>query len=344
MKAVFVNGPNSVFVDEVPSPKPNDGDLIVKMHSCGLCGSDLEKIYGQYGMSSVRLGHETAGEVIEIGKAVKHFSPGDRVFIHHHVPCYSCHYCLHGDYTMCNKYQSSNIDPCGLSEQILVPEWNISRGGLIKLPDHVSYDEASLIEPLGCCLRSLAKCNFHKGDDIAVLGAGPAGIMHLLLAKTFGAGKIFVIDVNQFRLDFASRYYDIKAFNSMIDRDFIKKILAFTYDRGADITIVATGNLTAVKQSFDITRRGGRIILFGVPPKGANICYDLSKVYSNEQILIPSYAASEIETNQALKLIAEKRIDIASLITHRFKIDDVQQAIKCAHKANDAMKVVVTND
>jgi L-iditol 2-dehydrogenase len=341
MKAVFVKGQNSVLVDNVPPPKPNYGDIIVKMRSCGLCGSDVEKVYGQYGMGSARLGHETAGEIIQIGKAVNGFALGDRVFIHHHVPCYLCHYCLHGDYTMCNSYQRSNIDPCGLSEQILVPEWNISRGGLIKLPVNVTYDEASLIEPLACCLRGLGKCNFQKGDDIAILGSGPAGMMHMLLAKIFGAGRIFVIDVNQFRLDFANKHHDISTFNSLIDKDVIKKIQQATNGRGTDITIIATGNTSAVLQSFELTRRGGRIMLFGVPPKGTNISYDLNSLYSNEQILIPSYAASEIETNQALKLIAEKRIDLNSLITHRFKIDDAVLAIKCAHKADDAMKVVV---
>ena len=344
MKAVFVKGQNSVLVDNVPPPKPNYGDIIVKMRSCGLCGSDLEKVYGQYGMGSARLGHETAGEIMQIGKAVNGFALGDRVFIHHHVPCYLCHYCLHGDYTMCNSYQRSNIDPCGLSEQILVPEWNISRGGLIKLPVNVTYDEASLIEPLACCLRGLAKCNFQKGDDIAILGSGPAGMMHILLAKIFGAGRIFVIDVNQFRLDFANKHQDISTFNSLIEKDVIKKIQQATKDRGTDITIIATGNISAVLQSFELTRRGGRIMLFGVPPKGTNISYDLNSLYSNEQILIPSYAASEIETNQALKLIAEKRIDLNSLITHRFKIDDAAQAIKCAHKADDAMKVVVITE
>jgi L-iditol 2-dehydrogenase len=344
MKAVFVKCQNSVLVDNVPPPKPNYGDIIVKMRSCGLCGSDLEKVYGQYGMGSARLGHETAGEIIQIGKAVNGFALGDRVFIHHHVPCYLCHYCLHGDYTMCNSYQRSNIDPCGLSEQILVPEWNISRGGLIKLPVNVTYDEASLIEPLACCLRGLAKCNFQKGDDIAILGSGPAGMMHILLAKIFGAGRIFVIDVNQFRLDFANKHQDISTFNSLIDKDIIKKIQQATKDRGTDITIVATGNISAVLQSFELTRRGGRIMLFGVPPKGTNISYDLNSLYSNEQILIPSYAASEIETNQALKLIAEKRIDLNSLITHRFKINDAAQAIRCAHKADDAMKVVVITE
>src|ERR687897_1440008 len=206
MKAVFVKGQNSVLVDDVPSPKLGEGDLIVKMRTCGLCGSDLEKVYGQYGMGSARLGHEIAGEIMQIGKEVNGFAPGDRVFIHHHVPCYSCHYCLHGDYTMCRMFHSSNIEPCGLSEEILVPEWNISRGGVIKLPESMSFEKAALIEPLACCIRALDKCDIQKGDDIAIFGAGPAGIMHVLLAQSIGSGKVFLVDINQFRLDFAKKH------------------------------------------------------------------------------------------------------------------------------------------
>jgi L-iditol 2-dehydrogenase len=341
MKAVFVKGHSAVSVDEIEAPEmASDGDVLVRMRACGLCGSDLEKVYGEYGMTSGRLGHEPAGEVVAAGKAAKGFAPGDRVFIHHHVPCYSCHYCLHGDYTMCPEYQKSNIAPCGLAEQFIVPAWNVSRGGLIKLPDEMTFDEASLIEPLACCIRAWNKCDFQRGDDIVVLGAGPAGLMHVILARAFGAGKVFVSDVNDFRLNFAKKY-GVETFNSMTD--FAQKIKEQTGGRGVDIAVVATGSTKALLQSFDMTRRGGKIMMFGVPPKGSAVSYDMSRLYSNEHSLIPSYAASEIETNQAIKLIAEKRIDIASLITHRFDIKDASAAIKCAHEAKDAMKVIVTS-
>ncbi|MDQ3902362.1 MAG: alcohol dehydrogenase catalytic domain-containing protein, partial [Thermoproteota archaeon] len=163
MKAVSIKGKELVSIDELATPELEDGDILVRMRACGLCGSDLEKVYGQYGMSSAKLGHEPSGEIVNVGNSVKDFNPGDRVFIHHHVACYSCYYCLHGDYTMCNMYQNSNIQPCGLSQQIVVPKWNISRGGLLRLPNNISFDEASLIEPLACCIRSLNKCNFQKG-------------------------------------------------------------------------------------------------------------------------------------------------------------------------------------
>jgi L-iditol 2-dehydrogenase len=341
MKAVFVKGRSAVSVDEVPSPKiASKGDVIVRMRACGLCGSDLEKIYGEYGMSSGRLGHEPAGEVVAVGETVTNFRPGDRVFIHHHVACYSCHYCLHGDHTMCPAYQTSNINPCGLAEQFLVPEWNVSRGGLIKLDDKISFDEASLVEPLACCIRAINKCKFQEGDDMAIFGAGPAGLMHVILAKAFGAGRIFVVDVNNFRINFA-KSYGVETFNAT-DKNIARKITSETSGRGVDVCVVATGSVNALLQSFDLTRRGGKIVMFGVPPKGSQMSYDMSKVYSNEHSIIPSYAASEIETNQALRLLSEKRIDVQSIITHKFDIADAADAVKCAHEAKDAMKVIVT--
>jgi L-iditol 2-dehydrogenase len=342
MKAVFIRSKNKVAVDDISIPNLGDQDVLVKMRACGLCGSDLEKVYGEYGMSSSRLGHEPTGTIIDVGKSVKGFSVGDRVFVHHHVCCYACHYCWHGDFTMCNLYQSSCIEPCGLSEQILVPGLNILRGGLVKLPGNITFDEASLIEPLGCCIRGIAKCKFQKGDDIAILGAGPAGLMHVILAKLIGAGKIMVLDINQFRLDFAKRHFDVDTYNIAREKDIVKKIRNITECRGVDTTIVATGSSKAILQSFDLTRKGGNVLLFGVPTEGTVVLCDMSKVYSNELSIIPSYASSEIEINQAIRLISSKRIKISSLITHRFDIANADKGIKCAYKAKDAMKVIIT--
>jgi len=343
MKAVFPKGGNAVSVDEVGDPQmASDGDVLVRMRACGLCGSDLEKVYGEYGMSSGRLGHEPAGEVIAAGRSVKGFSAGDRVFIHHHVACYSCHYCNHGDHTMCPSYQTSNISPCGLAEQFLVPEWNVSRGGLIKLPDNVGFEEAALVEPLACCIRALRKSSIQNGDDIAVFGAGPAGMMHVVLAQALGAGKTFAIDINDFRLEFAKNY-GVRTFNAQTDKAIHEEIKRETGGRGVDICVVATGSTRALLQSFDLTRRGGKIVLFGVPPKGSKVTYDMSTLYSNEHSIIPSYAASEIETNEALDMVAAGKLDVRSLITHRFDISNAAEAIRCAHEARDAMKVIVTS-
>lgn len=341
MKAIFSSGRSKVAVNDVEPPRLTaEGDVIVKMRACGLCGSDLEKVYGEYGMTSARLGHEPAGEVVEVGAEVKDFAPGDRVFIHHHVACYSCHFCRHGDYTMCPRYQSSNIDPCGLAEKFLVPEWNVSRGGLVRLPSSLDYETASLIEPLACCIRALDKSSFQKGDDVAVLGSGPAGMMHIMLAGSLGARNVFASDINEFRLGFAARNGAV-ALNAA-SADISKEVKAATEGRGVDVCIVATGSTKAFPQAFEMTRKGGDIVLFGVPSKGSQVALDASGLYSSEHSLIPSYAASEHETNQAIKLLERKRLDLQSLITHRFDISQGTDAVRCAHDAKDAMKVIVT--
>ena len=342
MKAVFVRGKNRVAVDDISVPCMGDQDVLVKMRACGLCGSDLEKVYGNYGMSSCRLGHEPTGVIIKVGKSVKGYCIGDRVFVHHHVSCHACHYCWHGDFTMCNMYQKSNIEPCGLSEQILVPGSNVSRSGLVKLPEDVSFDEASLIEPLACCIRGLTKCKLQKGDDITILGAGPAGLMHIILAKLTGAGRIVVFDINQFRLDFAREHFGIDTYNVAREKDIIKKMQDTTDFIGADTTIVATGSSKAILQSFELTRKGGNVLLFGVPAEGTMVLFDISRIYSNQLSIIPSYASSEIEINQAIRLISSKRIKVGSLITHRFDITNASEGIKCAHRAKDAIKVIIT--
>ena len=317
----------------------NDDEILVAMHSCGICGSDLEKVYGNYGMKSLRVGHEPAGHVIKIGKNIKNFQIGDRVFVHHHVSCYTCRYCLQGNYTMCSNYQKSNIEPCGLSEQFVVPKWNIERGGVLKLPDSVSYDEAALIEPFACCIRGLNKISIKHGDNIAILGAGPTGVMHMLLAKMWGANNIVVSDINDFRLKFVEKY-GVTTVN--LNRDILDIAIKEATDGiGADVTILATGNIKAFESSLMITRRGGKILLFGVPSVGSIFNMDLNSIYSNEQLIVPSYGASEIETNQALSLMSDKSVDLLPLVTHRFQIRDSNDAFKCAHNAIDAMKVLI---
>ncbi len=342
MKAVFATGEKDVSVKDVPVPETGAGDILVRMRACGLCGSDLEKVYGQYGVVSRRLGHEPAGEVVAAGNKVRDLKTGDRVFVHHHVPCYSCHYCQHEDYTMCPQYQKSNLEPCGLAEVFLVPEWNVSRGGVMKLPDDMSFEEAAMIEPLACCIRAMNKSGIRKNDSVAVVGVGPAGIMHVLLAKAFGAGKVFAVDINNFRLDFARRLGAHAVINATKEEP-AKIIKDATEGRGADMAIVATGSTKAFLQSLELVRSGGRVVLFGVPSKGSDVTLDLNQIFTKEIRILPSLAASEVETKAAFELIASKKLDIRPIITHRFSLERAGEAIRCAHEAKDAMKIVVTS-
>lgn len=342
MKAAYVKGPSNVEIRDVERPQIGNNDVIVTMKACGVCGSDLEKIYGQYSQPSMRLGHEPSGIVSEVGSNVKELKKGDRVFVHHHVPCHSCHFCLHGNETMCQKYSETNLSPCGLAEEFLVPDWNVSHGGVIKLPDHISFDEASMIEPLACCVRAWNKIKFKQGDSVAILGAGPTGMMHIMLSKIFGMEDVFCFDINSFRLSFAKQFGITECILST-DPSAHQKILAKTGNRGVDVVIVSTGSLNAIAQSIELVRKGGTVVLFGVPTRDAKMSIDISKVYSKEITITPSYAASETDTNAAFKLMEEEKIDVTKLITHRFDLSESAKALECAHQGNDSMKIIVTN-
>lgn len=342
MKAVFVKDPSLVVVEDVSTPEAASGDILVKMAACGICGSDLEKIYGKYSQPSNRLGHEPSGIITEVGENVTDFKKGDRVFVHHHVPCYSCHFCIHGNETMCTKYSETNLFPCGLAEEFIVPEWNVNHGGVLKIPDSMSFDEAAMIEPLACCIRAWSKLSFQKGDSTAIFGVGSTGMMHVMLSHMHEFKKIFCIDVNGFRLDFAKKFNITDVINS-VDPQLKNKILTQTDNRGIDTAIVATGNLEALSSAIDLVRKGGTVILFGVPPSGATLNMDMSKVYSKEITLLTSYAASDKDTKTALALIDSSKIDVKKLITHRYKITDAQSAFDHAHKGIDSMKIIITD-
>ena len=342
MKAAYVSGPADVQIKNTDKPQIGKGEISVIMRACGVCGSDLEKIYGKYSQPSMRLGHEPSGVVSAVGEGVTDFKKGDRVFTHHHVPCYSCHFCTHGNETMCQKYSETNLSPCGLAEEFTVPEWNVSHGGVIKLPDHVSFEEASMIEPLACCIRAWNKIKFKKGDSVAILGAGPTGLMHVMLSKVYGIQDIFCFDINDFRLDFAKKFGITETIRSD-NPDAYQKILAKTQNRGVDIVMLATGNLNAISQAIDFVRKGGTVMLFGVPSKDAKLSLDMSRVYSKEITITPSYAASENDTNEAFKLIEQGTIDVKKLITHKFELGDSAKALDYAHQGKDSMKIIITN-
>jgi L-iditol 2-dehydrogenase len=341
MKAAFVKKESTISIDEVEKPALGSGDILVKMESCGICGSDLEKVFGKYGQPSTKLGHEPAGVISEVGKNIKDFKKGDRVFTHHHVPCYDCHFCNHGNETMCPKYYETNLFPCGLAEEYIVPEWNVTHGGVLKIPDSMSFDEAAMIEPLACCVRAWNKFSYKKGDSTAIFGVGPTGMMHVMLAKDKGFEKIFCLDVNDFRLKFAKKFQATLVINST-DPKRKEKIFSETGNRGVDVAIVATSSLKALDDAIDLVRKGGTVMMFGVPSQGDMINLDMSKVYSKEITITTSYAASDHDTKEAMKLIKSLRVDVKSLITHKYSISETQKAFEHAHDGSDAMKIIIT--
>jgi len=342
MKAAFVKDSSSVVVEDVEKPILGTGDVLVKMHACGICGSDLEKVFGKYSQPSTRLGHEPSGTIEKVGENVTDYKKGDRVFVHHHVPCYSCHFCLHGNETMCEKYSETNLSPCGLAEEFIVPQWNVNHGGILKIPDSMSFEEAAMIEPLACCIRAWNKFSFQKGDSTAIFGVGATGMMHVMLSIVHEFDKIFCIDVNEFRLEFAKKFNITAAIKSSLP-DIKQKILDQTDNRGVDVAIVATGSLQALSSAIDLVRKGGTVVMFGVPSKGAMINLNMSVIYSKEITMISSYAASDSDTKAALELIQSSKIDVKKLITHRYNIKDSPKAFDHAHHGVDSMKIIITN-
>ena len=344
MKAAIVSSDSNIEIKNIIKPLLGPDDILVKMHACGICGSDVEKVFGKYGQASMKLGHEPAGTITEVGSEILDFSVGDRVFTHHHVACYSddCHECNHGNETMCKKYYESNLEPCGLADEYVVPGWNVKHGGVLKIPDNMSFEEAAMIEPLACCIRSWNKFTHKTNDSVAILGVGPTGIMHALLAKFYGLKEVFCLDLNDYRLDFAQKLETITIHSDdPTASEIIKSNLQHPF--GVDVVIVATGNLKALQDAVTFVRKGGTIVMFGVPSKGATVELDMSKVYSKSITIVNSYAASDMDTKDALEKISSKQINVTQLITHKYNLDESQKAFEHAKTGKDAMKIIINN-
>lgn len=342
MKSVLLKeapgGGLKATLTQLPEPKAGPGELVVEMRACGLCGTDIEKIKGHYTASMPVLGHEAVGKVVAVGRGAGDFSVGDAVFPHHHVGCHECHYCMHGSETMCGRYRGSNLDPGGFSEYFRVPQWNVSRGGVLRMPAAIDFEEASFIEPAACCIRGLERCGLTGSDSVLVVGAGPVGMIHALLLSSMEA-EVMVSDIADPRLDVARRakvggVVDAKA------EDVVQAAKAATDGRGVDCVIAATGDKKAIVQSLDAVRRGGKVLLFGVPAVGTVLDYDVSRIFNSEVSVVTTYGATEAETSRALGLISKKKVDFASLVTHTFPLDDFEKALHAAN-SGQAMKVVV---
>ncbi|BCU69397.1 zinc-dependent dehydrogenase [Stygiolobus caldivivus] len=337
MKAIVLEN-GRALVRDLPKPQIKEkGDVIVKMKSCGLCGTDVEKICGQYTASQPILGHEPAGIIEE--SSVDFLHKGQRVFAHHHVPCYECYYCKHGSPTMCPHYRRTNLDPGGFAEYFRVPAWNVTRGGILVLPDSVSFDEGAFIEPLATVIRAQNRVKIGKGDSVLVVGAGPMGLLHIMMAKANGAGTVISSDISEYRVEYASKIGSDYSLNSK-KVDIPSEAKKLTDGRGVDIAIIASGAPQAILSGLYSVRKGGYVLLFGVPYKGTILNYDISELLNNEISIISSNAAVEEDTRKALEIIAQKKVDVTKLITHRLPLDQFNEAVRIA-KEGQAIKIII---
>jgi L-iditol 2-dehydrogenase len=335
LAVVLVEGRPTLRDVEVPRLK--EGDVLVEMRACGVCGTDLEKIAGHYTASQPVIGHEPAGVVAE--SMNPRVEEGARVFAHHHVPCYECYYCRSGSPTMCPSYRSTNLDPGGFAEYFRVPRFNVDRGGVLTLPPHVSFLEASFVEPLATVIRAQRRGNIVAAESVLVVGAGPMGDLHIMAALQRGAGTIVAVDVSDLRLDAASRMGAHHVLKS--DATTPQEVRKLTDGRGVDVSIVATGSPQAIVTALKSTRKGGRVILFGVPYRNSTLDYDVSELLNNEVTIIPSNAAVEEDTVEALRLIAQHRIPVAQLVSKTYRLEEFNAAVDDSLRGRVVKAVIV---
>jgi len=338
MKAAVYYSQKDIRIEEMPTPKIGDEEVLVEMKACGICGSDLMEWY-QSRKAPVVLGHEPAGVIAEAGKKVKEFQVGDRVFVHHHVACLKCHYCIHGDYTLCEQFTKTNIEPGGFAEYFRVPEPNL-RLDTLRIPEKLSFEEATLIEPIGCCLRALSKCNIQTGDTMAVVGAGPAGVIHVMLSKLFGVSKVIAADFVEYRLNMAKKLGADIAVNAG-EENVVEAVRSATDGRGADIAVVTAPNIKAYSDAVKLLRRGGTLCVFASTRPDELLKVSPKTLFFSEIKIVSSYSTSHIETRRALELIESGRIKVGELITHRFPLRRIGEAFKMAAENKECLKIVI---
>jgi L-iditol 2-dehydrogenase len=341
MKAVMYYSLEDIRIEDVAKPQVGFDEVLVEMKACGVCGSDLMDWYVR-SRAPLVLGHEPAGVIVEAGKNVKGFNLGDRVFAHHHVADLTCYFCVNGDYTMCPQFGQTHLEPGGFTEYFKVPALNLQTDTL-KLPNTLSYEEATLIEPVGCCIRAQNKVGIRRGDNVAIIGAGPNGIIHAMLARFSGANQIVVTDIVDYRLKMAKHFGADLVVNPQRE-DIVRRVEEVTENRGVDIVIVTAPNVEAVEDGVQILRRGGRLLLFAPTPPDQYARLDPHRLFFSEITVIPSYSVSHIETRSALQLISSGRVKVKDLITHRFPLSRAADAFQTAARSKECMKVVVLNE
>ena len=334
--AVYYNN-RDVRLEKRPFPRIGPGEVLVKVMASGICGSDVMEWY-RIRKAPIVLGHEIAGVIAAVGEGVTRYRPGDRVFVSHHIPCNTCHYCLRGYHTACETLHTTNYDPGGFAEYLRVPRLNVDRGVFV-LPDEMSFDAGVFVEPLGCVVRGQRIAALQPGQAVLILGAGISGMLHLLLARSLGAGRIAATDVSPFRLDMARQFGADGAFDA--GEDIPARVRAINDGRLADLVIVCTGALSAFKQALKSVDRGGTILCFATTEPDVDLSVPLNEFWRNEIKLLPSYGNSPLDATVAIELIRSGRVPVEKMITHRLPLEQAGLGFRLVAEGGDSMKVVI---
>jgi len=334
--AMYYNN-KDVRLEEMPKPKIEEGELLVKVEACGICGSDVMEWY-RAKRAPLVLGHEIGGDIVEIGPGVKKFKVGDKVFVSHHVPCNTCRYCLDGHHSTCDTLRKTNFIPGGFAEFIRVPKINVDRGVFI-LPPELTYDDSVFIEPLACVVRGLRQARFRPGQSVLVLGSGIAGLLIIKLANALGAGRIIATDISEYRLGAAKMF----GADVVIDaKEDVPRLVREANDgRATDLVIVSTGVTPAMAQSFRCVDRGGTVLLFAPPMPDTEIAVPFGDIWKDEITILTTYAGSPKDIEVAIELLASKRVEISDMITHRLPFEDIAKGFELVADADESIKVII---
>jgi L-iditol 2-dehydrogenase len=347
MQAAVYRGVNDVRLETVPVPAIAPGEVLIRVHSCGICGTDLKKIHTGSHSAPRIFGHETAGTIAAIGAEVQGFRVGDRVMVFHHIPCGECYYCRKKTFAQCPVYKrvgcTAGFEPSGggFAEYVRVMDWIVKRG-LIKIPDGIPFEQAAFIEPLNTCLKGVRSLNLASDETVLVIGQGPIGILLASLARRSGA-KVLTADLYPERHRVAALF----GLDCSIDasrEDIVAAARTASDGRGADAVLVAAAGNALIRTAMDAARPGGKVLLFAQTQRGEAVI-DPAAVCVDEKTLLGSYSASVEVQSEGVRLVFEgytQGYDLTQLISHRFPLGDAVAAIALASQPSaNSMKIVI---
>jgi len=349
MQAAVYRGQGEVRLETVPVPQVGPGELLIRVHTCGICGTDLKKIATGSHAAPRIFGHEMAGVVAAAGEGVRGFQPGDRVMAFHHIPCGQCYYCQNKVFAQCPVYKkvgcTAGFEPSGggFAEYVRVMDWIVQppgqKSGVVKIPERTTFEQAAFIEPVNTCMKGIESLRLEPGETVLVMGQGPIGILLGVLALRAGT-RVVASDLLPQRLTIAASF-GIPVPVDASQADSVARVKEATGGRGADAVILAAAGNSLIRQALEAARPGGRVLLFAQTVRG-EVALDPAAVCVDEKTLLGSYSASVDLQEESVRFVFGQEMDLARLITHRFPLDKAVEALElAAHPQPDSMKVVV---
>lgn len=338
MKIAKLNSFNDIRIEDIPIPRVGPGDALIKTRACGVCSGDVMPWYIEKKAPLVP-GHEIAGEVVSVGEKVTHFRTGNRVFTHHHAPCLSCRFCRRGDYVQCYTWKKSSLIPGGISEYILIPALNLEND-TITLADTVSFEDATLVEPAACVVKGLKRAKIRRGDTVLVIGLGVMGMIHVLLAKEYGAGRVIGADMVPYRLEKAIGL----GADHVIDvtkKGLVEGLKDITGGDLAELVIAGPNSAEVMMNGIECIQPGGQIVLFTPAKPGEMLRIDPNKLYFKDINILTSYSCGPSDTADAYEFIERRIVTAEKLVTHRFPIEQTAEAFRITSLAADSLKSLI---